>query len=233
VNLRGVPPEQRPDPAALEVDDDPRNGMPDPPKFSRESSTSRFTPPFLRHTVAMQRLHFRESSAVSACLLAIAGLTLAACASNGGSGNTSPATSSAPTTSSAPSSSSGEPTSGQGAVAAIKANWATFFNAKTSVSHRLALLQDGQSLAKVIKAQSGSTLAATATSKVTSVTLTGTNQASVVYSILLGGQPALSNQHGVAVYQDGVWKVGLVSFCGLLKLENAGTAAGLPSACKG
>jgi len=182
----------------------------------------------------MQRRHIRESSVVSACLLATVGLTLAACSSGGGgSGNPSPATSTAPATSSASSSGSGEPTTGAGAVAAIKANWATFFNAKTPTSRRVALLQDGQTLAKVLKAQAKLTLAATATSKVTSVSLTGTNQASVVYSILLGGQPALSNQHGVAVYQDGVWKVGLVSFCGLLKLENAGTAAGLPPACKG
>ncbi len=142
----------------------------------------------------MQRRHIRESSVVSACLLATVGLTLAACSSGGGgSGNPSPATSTAPATSSASSSGSGEPTTGAGAVAAIKANWATFFNAKTPTSRRVALLQDGQTLAKVLKAQAKLTLAATATSKVTSVSLTGTNQASVVYSILLGGQPALSN----------------------------------------
>src|SRR5215475_8957894 len=37
------------------------------------------------------------------------------------------------------------------------------------------------------------------------------SQASVTYSILLGGQAALSGQAGVAVYEDGVWKVGLAS----------------------
>jgi hypothetical protein len=183
----------------------------------------------------MQRLHFRETPVVSACLLAIAGLALAAC-SSGGSGNGQSATPTGPATSSAPSASSSgtaEPTTGSGAVAAIKANWATFFNAKTSLSGRLALLQDGQKLAAVIKAQSQNTLAATATSKVSSVTLTGTTQASVLYTIYVGGQAALKNKHGVAVYQSGVWKVGLVSFCGLLKLENAGSSAGLPPACKG
>ncbi len=95
------------------------------------------------------------------------------------------------------------------------------------------MLQDGDKLAAVIKAQSGSSLAATASAKVTHVTLTGTNQASVTYSILVGGQPALPNQQGVAVYQNGIWKVGLVSFCGLLKIENAGKSSGLPAACKG
>jgi len=181
----------------------------------------------------MQRLHFRESPAVSVCVLALASLVLAACSSGGsGNGPTSPPTapSSAP---SASSSGAAEPTTGSGAVAAIKSNWATFFNAKTSLAGRLALLQNGQALAPVIRAQSKNTLATTATSKVSSVTLTGTKQASVLYTIYVGGQPALKNKHGVAVYQDGVWKVGLVSFCGLLKLENAGSTAGLPSACKG
>jgi hypothetical protein len=122
----------------------------------------------------------------------------------------------------------------QGAVAAIKANWATFFNAKTPLSRRVALLQNGQALSGVIKSQlSGSGFASQVTSKVTAVTLTGTNQASVVYSIYLAGQPALANSQGVSVYQDGVWKVGLVSLCGLLKVENAGKTAGLPAACKG
>jgi hypothetical protein len=183
----------------------------------------------------MQRLHFRESPAVSVCLLALASLVLAAC-SSGGSGNGHTSTPTAPATSSAPSASSSgaaEPTTGSGAVAAIKSNWATFFNAKTSLAGRLALLQNGQALAAVIKAQSKNSLATTATSKVSKVTLTSTKQASVLYTIYVGGQPALKNKQGVAVYQDGVWKVGLVSFCGLLQLENAGSTAGLPSACKG
>ena len=186
----------------------------------------------------MQRLHFRESSLVSVSLLVAAALALGACSSSGGSGggNTQPATPStspaAPT--SAPASGGGEPTSGSAAIAAIKTNWATFFNGKTPVARRLQLIQGGDKLAKVIKAQqSGNPLASSATAKVTHVTLTGTSQASVTYSILLGGAAALSGQQGVAVYEDGVWKVGLASFCSLLKLENSGNASGLPSACKG
>lgn len=181
----------------------------------------------------MQRLHFRESTLVSASLLVAATLALGACSSSGGSGNTQPAT---PATSpAAPTSApaSGEPTNGAGAVSAIEKNWATFFNAKTSTSRRLALLQDGDKLAAVIKAQSTNPLAATASAKVSHVTLTGTDQASVTYSILVSGQAVLSGQQGTAVYQDGVWKVGLASFCALLKLENAGKSSGLPAACKG
>jgi hypothetical protein len=181
---------------------------------------------------------------VSAVALLTAGLALAGCGgSNSASAPTghkshSHTTSSAPAPSPSSSSSSApasgaEPQSGAGAQQAIETNWAKFFNAKTPTATRLSLLQNGQVFASVIKAQEGSTLASAATSKVTHVTLTGTDQASVTYSILVAGQNALPNQSGVAVYEDGTWKVGDASFCGLLKLENAGSSKGLPSACKG
>jgi hypothetical protein len=114
----------------------------------------------------------------------------------------------------------------------IAANWATFFNAKTPVAKRVSLLQDGQTFQSIIKSQAGSGLAASATAKVTKVTMVSSSQAKVTYSILIGGQSALSNQSGVAVYQGGTWKVGLASFCGLLALENGGKTSGLPAACK-
>lgn len=183
----------------------------------------------------MQSLLFRESLLAPAALLAATGIALAGCGSGGsGSGNTAPAThTSSPTSQSSTPASGTEPTTGSGAVAAITKNWATFFNAKTPTSQRLALLQDGTMLAAVIKAQSHNPLAKLATAKVSHVTLTGTSQASVTYSILVSGAPALSNQPGVAVYQNGVWKVGLISFCALLKIENAGKSSGLPVACHG
>jgi len=84
----------------------------------------------------------------------------------------------------------------------------------------------------VIKAQAGSSLASQASSKVTKVTVVSPDEAKVTYSILVAGQPALSNQAGLAVYQDGTWKVGVGSFCGLLALENGGKTSSLPAACK-
>ena len=95
----------------------------------------------------------------------------------------------------------------------------------------MTLLQNGQVFAAVIKAQAGSALASSATSKVSKVTIESPTQAKVTYSILVGGQPALSNQTGVAVKQNGVWKVGDASFCGLLTVENNGKTSGLPAAC--
>ena len=50
----------------------------------------------------------------------------------------------------------------------------------------------------------------------------------VTYNVLLSGTTALFNQTGTAVYQTGTWKVGDVSFCGLLALEDGGKA---PSVC--
>ncbi len=114
------------------------------------------------------------------------------------------------------------------AVAQIKANWEAFFNPKTPVATRVSLLQNGQVFESIIKAQAGSPLASSATSSVSSVTVESPAQAKVVYSILVGGSPALKNQPGVAVYQSGIWKVGDQSFCALLTLENSGKA---PAAC--
>jgi len=167
----------------------------------------------------------RESRVVPVVLLVAVGLAAAACSSSSPP-TPSPTTSSASTATTSPTpTATGEPTSGAGAISAIEANWAKFFNAKTPVAQRLALLENGQVFAPVIRAQAGVGLAAEATSKVTHVSLTGTDQASVTYDILLGGKPALSNQSGEAVYQDGVWKVGTVSFCALLKLEGANVPA--------
>jgi hypothetical protein len=177
------------------------------------------------------------SQLFGACALAALTVTLGAC---GGSSSPSPAGSSAPAgTSSAaatsPATSATVSASGSanaGAAAAIAANWEAFFSAKTSNSKRVALLQDGTQFASVIKSQSGSSLAALATAKVLNVTVNSATQATVKYDILVGGTPELKNQTGTAVLQNGTWKVGVASFCGLLTIENAGKTAGLPAACK-
>ena len=159
---------------------------------------------------------------VTVCALG-AGLT--ACGSSSG-----PAASSTSATATPATSATSQPATA--AQTAIEANWAAFFSAKTPVARRVGLLQDGKQFASVIKAQAGSALASQATAKVTKVTSVTSKQATVTYSILLDGQPELKNQSGVAVDQDGTWKVGVASFCGLLALENGGKTKGLPSACK-
>ena len=156
------------------------------------------------------------------------GLGLAACSSSSTSSTppasppSSPAASSSPSSGSAPS----------GAEKEITTNWEAFFNAKTPVAKRVSLLQDGSAFSSIIKSQAGSGLAAEATAQVTKVTLITTSEAQVTYDILVSGTPELKNQNGTAVLQDGTWKVGVASFCGLLTLEAGGSSASLPAACK-
>src|SRR5215469_763477 len=86
--------------------------------------------------------------------LALAGLAATAAACGGSSPSTSnssapPSTPSA--TSSSPASSSSPPTGGTAAINAITTNWQTFFNAKTPVSQRVSLLENGQQFQSVIQ----------------------------------------------------------------------------------
>ena len=162
-------------------------------------------------------------------------LTVAACSSSSStsastSASSTPATSSA-ASSSAPSSAAPSSPSSSGssaAVAQITANWEAFFDGKTSAAKKIALLQNGQKFAAIINAQAGSSIASGAGAKVKAVVKNSATSATVSYDITLNGTTALPDQTGTAVYQDGIWKVGDVSFCQLLKLENAGTA---PSVC--
>ena len=160
-------------------------------------------------------------------LAAVAAVT--ACSSSGSTktGGSASASAAAPT-SAAPTTPAPSPGGTSAAVTQIKANWVTFFNPKTPVTQRVNLLQNGPAFASIIEAQDGSPLASSATSSVSAVTVESSTQAKVTYSILVGGSPALKDQPGVSVFQDGIWKVGDQSFCALLTLENNGKA---PSAC--
>lgn len=152
------------------------------------------------------------------------GVVLAAC---GGSG-TPTAGSSSPAAPTATASAA----AGGSAAAKITADWEAFFNAKTPIAQRVKLLQNGQVFSALIKAQAGSTLASSATAKVIRVSVVSPAQAKVTYSILVGGQPMLTNRAGVAVLEGGVWRVGDASFCGLLALENGGKTSSLPAPCR-
>ena len=155
----------------------------------------------------------------------ILGLALAAAIAACGSSSSS---SVSHTASAAPSSVSGSAASAASAAVQIKANWEAFFSGTTPAARKIALLQNGQEFAAIIQAQAASGLAKSASATVTAVHVISATQATVTYDIYLGGKPALSNQTGTAVHQDGTWKVGDVSFCQLLALENGGKA---PAVC--
>jgi hypothetical protein len=165
----------------------------------------------------------------------IAGIGLLLTACGGSSGNKPSSGSSGSPTSAAASSPASSPAGSAGSAAAtIKANWEAFFSASTPTAKRVALLQNGSHFASVIAAQAKSSLASSASAKVTGVSNVTSSQAAVAYSILVGGSPVLKNQSGVAVKQDGTWKVGDKSFCGLLSIENGGKIqAALKPLCSG
>lgn len=120
------------------------------------------------------------------------------------------------------------PATSGGAAAAIKTNWEAFFSSKTPVSQKVALLENGQDFAQVINAESKIPLASNSSATVSNVSGITASNASVTYNVLLNGSPALTNQKGMAVKQNGTWKVGDSSFCTLLGMLNGGKA---PSVC--
>jgi hypothetical protein len=141
-----------------------------------------------------------------------------------GSSTKTSASSSPPASSSAESSSSSAAVTSAAAAAgadqtAIKAVYLAFFKGSTAAAEKVRLLQNGAAFAPVIAAQAKSPLAQSTAVTVSSVTMQSPDRATVVYTVSLGGQPALANQAGMAVREAGSWKVAAVTFCALLSLE--------------
>jgi hypothetical protein len=177
----------------------------------------------------MRCLHWPELRPVWAVMAATGCLILAACG-GGSSSSAKP-----PSPSATASASTAEPTSGPAAVAAITANWKTVFNGKAPIPRRLALVQDGSQVAAFVQAQAKTSFGQAATGStatVSAVTITSPSQATVHYQVLLLGTPLLKNQVGTAIYQDGIWKVAIASFCGLAYLEYPKGSPKLPAACR-
>ena len=156
--------------------------------------------------------------------------TMAACSSStssaAGPGSSAPPSSSAPGSAAASSPGTG---STADAAAQIKANWEKFFEASTPVTEKVKLLQNGAALESAITAFANFPLANGIGAKVTNVTVNSATKAAVTYNLTSSsGGALLSGQKGVAVYQDGTWKVGDASLCGLFRLIPGGT---VPSAC--
>jgi hypothetical protein len=154
--------------------------------------------------------------------------TVAACSSSSTSSAAGAPSSAASAPSSAAPSSPGTGSTGD-AAAQIKANWEKFFDAHTTVADKVKLLQNGAALEAAIKTFANFPLASGIGAKVTNVTVTSATKAAVTYNLTSSdGSALLSNQKGVAVYQDGTWKVGDQSLCGLFKLIPGAT---VPAAC--
>lgn len=142
-------------------------------------------------------------------------LVLAGCGSH--------ASSTAPTLTAPPTrSASSSPTAGSAAAAhAVATTFTEFFAGTTPADRKITLVQHGPGFAQVIRAQAGGTMSQATTVKVSRVTLTSPTRATVRYTILLGGTPAMKGQVGTAMKEGGHWVVGAATFCQLLTLEQS------------
>ncbi|MBB5912433.1 hypothetical protein BJY24_001300 [Nocardia transvalensis] len=102
---------------------------------------------------------------------------------------------------------------------AVTDSYERFFDGGTGADQKMALLENGKAFADTIKAQADSPIAKATSAEVSGVASTGTDHADVTYTILMGGKPALANQQGSAIRQDGTWKVTAATFCALLTLQ--------------
>jgi len=178
----------------------------------------------------MRSTHWSGPCQVPAALAVTGCLIVAAC---GGSASNQHHSAKRPSPSAT---ASGEPSSGPAAVAAITANWKKVFNGKASIPSRLALVQDGSQLTAFVEAEAKTSFGQAATGStatVSSVTISSPSQATVDYEVLLLGTPLLKKQVGTAVYLDGVWKVGIKSFCGLASLAPSNAGPKAPAVCRG
>jgi hypothetical protein len=178
----------------------------------------------------------RRITLLPALGLALA-LTATACSSSGSSGTASSSSAPASAPASTPPSSGGSATasasSGTGttsaAAAQIAANWEKFFSASTPASEKVKLLQNGSSFSTAISDFLKLPLASGIGAKVTKVVVNSATSATVTFNIVsTGGSKLLTGQTGTSVYQDGTWKVGDSSLCGLFKLIPGGS---VPAAC--
>jgi hypothetical protein len=118
------------------------------------------------------------------------------------------------------------PTTTVDPVALITANWEKFFQPGTPIDQRIALLQNGESLRTAIEQNQSNPLQQQVSAKVTVVTLDSPTQATVTYDVSLNGQVALPAAQGMAVLENGTWKVAQASFCSLISLAATGTIPG-------
>lgn len=111
-----------------------------------------------------------------------------------------------------------EPADPAAAKAEIEKNWTAFFDAKATTEQRVALLEHGDLLEFVIDTFADNPNVSKASVKVKDVAFTSPTEAKVTYDLLISGASTLPDSKGIAVLDDGIWKVSLKSLCGLIEL---------------
>ncbi|WP_329387301.1 hypothetical protein OG625_30225 [Streptomyces sp. NBC_01351] len=177
----------------------------------------------------VQSRHPRAAAwAAAAVLLVVPALT--GCSSDSGSGSDATAGGSAaasPASAGAPSTPIvGEPADPAAAKAEIEKNWVLFFDPKASTEAKAEVLEHGDLMEPLLSGFANLPNADKTSVKVENIAFTSPTEATVTYDLLVAGSPALSDSKGIAVLDDGVWKVSLKSLCGLIELS--GNAAPPP-----
>lgn len=160
-----------------------------------------------------------------AVLAALSLLLAAGCGGGSSSGGGSTTTTAGgETTTTLPTAEATAPADAAAAEAEVKTNWTTFFDYRTPLAKEYTLLQGGQALAPAVhkaqQEQKATQLKQLV--KVKSVEFTSPTQATVHYSLYNGSKVLLQNSAGVAVLEDGTWKVSKITFCTLVELGNNG-----------
>ena len=110
----------------------------------------------------------------------------------------------------------------------ITTNWEQFFASTTTVQAREQLLENGSQFAGLMTTEFNALGSQSPSAIVSSVDVVSSTSANVYYKVELNKQPILTGQKGQAVFQDGTWKVGDATLCGLLSMDGQH-----PAICKG
>jgi hypothetical protein len=175
----------------------------------------------------------RQGTALAAALLLFLAPALAACSDDedgGGRSATPVPTLDTPTvipTVSQPGAQP-RPTDPKAAEAEIRANWQKFFDPKTPLKDKQAVLENGERMGPVLQAFNGDERGGQVGARVEKVVFTSPAGADVTYTLTLSGRTALPNAAGTAVEQDGTWKVSVRTLCALVQLSRTGSASQSP-----
>jgi hypothetical protein len=113
------------------------------------------------------------------------------------------------------------------AATAITTAYIRFFDSTVAQAQKLGLIQDGAEFSQAISQESTSEFTKSESVQVTKVGVNSANKATVIFTVVRDGSPALANQTGYAVLEDGKWKVAGATFCNVLATQGA-----VPPVCK-
>ncbi|MFE2265974.1 hypothetical protein [Streptomyces griseosporeus] len=165
-----------------------------------------------------------RGTAFAAALLLILAPAVAACSDDGGGGGGS-SPSATPPGQAATSARPSLPADPSAAKKQIAENWEKFFDPKTSLEDKQALLENGDRMAPVLRAFGGDRRGGQVRARVERTEFTSATQATVTYTLLLNGATALPNASGTSVEQDGTWKVSVRTLCALVQLSGNASAS--------